>query len=124
MYKRRNGRLYAGPAWDFDWGTFRGADEWIIKDAIWYSYLFTYPEFTDRVKERWQTHRPTLIDIPDYIQSFAGKIEESSIYDGELWPITQYVNGDEEMSFPESIRHMKQIYIERFNWIDNNIKSL
>ncbi|MDE6017295.1 MAG: CotH kinase family protein [Muribaculaceae bacterium] len=124
MYKKRNGKLYAGPGWDFDWDTYNTADGWRIKGAIWYRYLFTYPEFINRVKERWSASKASLATIPDHIQTIANDISESSVYDCSIWPITKKVNGDEKLSHSESVERMKRNYINRFNWIDTNIPKL
>jgi spore coat protein CotH len=35
MYKKRDGKLYAGPAWDYDWGTLTGSENWRIKKSLW-----------------------------------------------------------------------------------------
>lgn len=122
MYKKRNGKLYAGPAWDFDWGTLRTHDEWRNENAIWYRYLFTYQEFKERVKERWTASKAALSTIPEHIQSIHDYISESSEYDCSIWPIDYIVNGDEALSHAESVERLKRIYIDRFNWIDANIR--
>lgn len=128
MYKMRNGKLFAGPIWDYDWGTFIDSvgKGWIIKTAIWYGYLFTYPEFVERVKERWQIHRVLLDSIPEYIENVEALILESAQYDCQMWPIyeSSNYNGDEQLSFQESVNLLKNHYISRFNWIDENISKL
>ena len=35
MHNDRNGKLIAGPVWEFDWGTFRSADQFMITNSIW-----------------------------------------------------------------------------------------
>ena len=124
MYKKRNGKLYAGPAWDFDYATYKGTTGWILKKAIWYSYLFQYPEFISRIKEKWQVNRASLATIPEYIQSISDDIRTSSTYDCQIWPINQNINADEQLSFKESVNHLKQNYIKRYNWIDENVEKL
>lgn len=126
MYKVRDGKLFAGPAWDYDWGTFCDPSEsgWCIKKAIWYRYLFTYPEFVEDVKKRWQVNKNYLNSIPEYIDTLENSISESGQYDCQLWPINQLINGDENLSFHESVIRLKNNYIKRFNWIDENISKL
>jgi hypothetical protein len=60
MYKERDGKLFAGPVWDFDWGTFKtDYRHFNIKSTLWYIYLFKYPEFKDALKARWlRLNRP------------------------------------------------------------------
>lgn len=124
MYKKRGGKLYAGPAWDFDWGTFTSAEGWCIKSAIWYRYLFTYEEFIIKVKERWNIHKVNLSGIPDDIDLLDNQITQSSLYDCQRWPINQNINGDETLPFLESVSKLKSIYQARYNWIDENISNL
>ncbi|MBD5279697.1 MAG: hypothetical protein HDS35_04055 [Bacteroides sp.] len=125
MYKKRKGKLYAGPVWDFDWGTYRdNGSSWKIKNAIWYQSLFKYSEFVEKVKERWELNKAKLATIPEYIDELAEKLWESVENDEKMWPITQVVNGDEELSFRESILRLKSNYINRYNWIDQNISKL
>ncbi|MDE5970999.1 MAG: CotH kinase family protein, partial [Muribaculaceae bacterium] len=130
MYKKRDGKLFAGPAWDYDWGTFVEGSGWWIKDAIWYKYLFSYPEFISIIKERWNLHKNNLSTIGDYIDKIYYQINESSLYDCTIWPINptilggNYVNGDELLSFSDSVKKLKQMYLKRFQWLDKNINSL
>ncbi len=125
MYKKRGGKLYAGPLWDFDWGTFKAPARWLTKYSLWYRYLFTYKEFKSRLKERWAEHKAQLAEVTDYIDSVAQAIRESSVYDCSLWPLngSSDINGDESMSFDESVGLLKSNYVKRLYWIDENIEK-
>lgn len=131
MYKARNGKLFAGPIWDFDWGTFSSSyqNRWVIPHAIWYPYLLKYPKFIEKLKERWQEYRNSLEAVAIYIENIGETLKESGMYDCQMWPIKPgytggYINGDELLSYPESIDQLKSRYIQRFNWIDENISKL
>lgn len=124
MYKKRNGKLYAGPGWDFDWGTFRVNSGWTVREAVWYPYLDKYPEYVTRVKERWSLAKLSLATIPEYIQSVSKSIAQSAEYDSKLWPINMVVNFDEQLTYQESIEKLLRIYQERMVWIDRNIQAL
>ncbi|MDE7135440.1 MAG: CotH kinase family protein [Muribaculaceae bacterium] len=124
MYKKRNGKLYAGPVWDFDWGTFRANSGWTVREAVWYPYLIKYPEYVRRVKERWSMAKLSLATIPEYIRTVSKTIAESSEYDCKLWPINMVVNFDEQLTYQESIDKLLRIYEERMVWIDKNIDKL
>lgn len=123
MYKKRGGKLYAGPVWDFDWGTFKAPARWLTRYSLWYRYLFTYKEFKARLKERWAEHKAPLAELTDYIDTVARSISESSVYDCILWPLNgaSDINGDESMSFDESVGLLKSNYMKRLYWIDENI---
>ncbi len=125
MYKKRGGKLYAGPLWDFDWGTFKAPARWLTRYSIWYRYLFTYKEFKARLKERWAVHRAALAEVPEYIGAVAASVYDSSVYDCSLWPLygASDINGDEALSFGESVELLKSNYVKRFDWIDENVNK-
>ena len=41
-----------------------------------------------------------------------------------MWPITQNVNGDENMTFWEAIQRMKAAYEEKLKWLDDAINKM
>lgn len=125
IYKKRNGKLYAGPAWDFDYGTFNPNQGWYNSEAIWYKYLLSYPEFTQILKDEWNKHRSSLYAISDYIDVQYELISESSKCDEQIWPIIgSNVNGDESLTHKESVNRLKSNLINRLKWIDQHINSL
>lgn len=125
MYKKRDGKLFAGPAWDFDWGTFTEDYKWRIKNSLWYRYLFTYDEFTEKVKERWEAHTVALMSISEYIDNINNLIEESSMYDCKIWPLDERdINHDEWLPYKESIALLKKNYQARLKWMEENIPYL
>lgn len=129
MYKKRSGTLFAGPIWDFDYATFSLGiypDDWLIKNAIWYGYLFSNSDFVARVKTRWQEIKPKLDEIPAYIDLKYGLISESAEADCQQWPIYGYidVNLDASLSHQESVKRLKDAYLHRLEWMDRNIPML
>ena len=125
MYKKRNGKLFAGPVWDFDWGTYRpGNTNIALKNALYYKDLFKYDEFKAAVKERWAAIKGSCESIDAYIEKQANLIEESNEVNIQKWPITETANGDVELSFSEAIERMREAYNERLNVVDSYISSL
>ena len=64
IYKERNGKLYFGPLWDFDyvaWGN-HSTEYSSISNANfnWYTRLFQDPEFRQKVKDRWPVFKEKL----------------------------------------------------------------
>jgi hypothetical protein len=63
LYKKRNGKVFFGPVWDFDWalgnaGVNAGVEKtsgWHIRNAPWFNRLLQDPAFEAKVKTRWQT---------------------------------------------------------------------
>lgn len=124
MYKDRGGKLFAGPLWDFDYGTFRGSSVWINKEAIYYDALFKNDTFVAKVKERWEEVKASLSTLPDYIDAKYLSIKESAEINGKLWPINQNVNGDEKMSIDDAVERMKERYSQRVQWMDAQIVAM
>lgn len=125
MYKKRNGKLCAGPVWDFDWGTYRpGNSNIVLNDALYYKYLLQYDEFKIAVKERWSAIKGSCESIDAYIVQQANLIEKSNEINIKKWPIDETANEDVDLSFDEAIERMRQAYSERLNVINSYISSL
>jgi hypothetical protein len=110
MYMNGNGKLSAGPVWDFDRGTFQNQEnaksygnkdrvkpdnEWVYwrksssESYIWYSQLAKDPTFQQRVKERWAVIKPYLDIIPSQIQHYGQMMAKSYEYDSKMWPASR-----------------------------------
>lgn len=125
MYKERDGKLYAGPLWDFDWGTFTpDVNRAIIANTIWYGYLFRYAEFKTAVKKRWGEVKSIYESVSVYLDEQAETLRESNEVNINMWPITQVVNGDESMSYDQAITRMKDSFNHRISSIDTYIRAL
>lgn len=110
-----DGKLSAGPVWDFDRGTFQnttnassqGSDrvkpynEWIYwlgspkaglsdpsenSSSIWYTYLFKDPNFCKAVQERWTVFYPYLQGVVNDIRRHGSEQALSWKYDSAMWP--------------------------------------
>lgn len=125
MYKKRNGKLYAGPIWDFDWGTFKpNMNSITLTSTLWYGYLFKYSEFRNAVKIRWEELQPIFESIDEYITSQATRIHVSNEVNILKWPISLSVNGDESLPYNEAIARMKSSYSNRIIIVDTFINNL
>ncbi len=124
MYKKRGGKLYAGPAWDFDCATFMpGKKGLLLCKALWYPRLLEHEEFKQLLKRRWGELRCEFEKIPSYIDEQAGWIKESNEVNFEMWPVTQNTNNDITLSFDEAVARIKAAYEERMLEIDNALSA-
>ncbi len=137
MYKPKNGRLIAGPVWDFDWSTFMlpERDPWINEngfrntDAIWFEALFKEPEFVDSLKSRWGRYRNDFESVFAFMDSVAQDIESSSKETYNRWPIDisllgSDVAGDELLDYQEAVESMKEVYSQNLKRTDIQISRL
>lgn len=124
MHKDRNGKLAAGPVWDFDWATFiPNRNNFGITISIWYDKLFEDPAFKASVKARWKTLKPRFESVIPFIDAQAAYIRQSAIVDGNMWPITMTVNGDEKMTFDNAVLRLREAYAQRIITLDRLINE-
>ena len=105
-----DGKLSAGPVWDFDRGTFQNTtnaatqgnsdrikpyDEWICwrtgssDNYFWYKKLITDPIFQQRVQDRWTVIYPYLQNVVNTIEAYREPMRASFVEDSVMWPTTE-----------------------------------
>ena len=131
----RNGKLKAGPCWDFDWGVLSftanptARTGLLNRNACWYSRLFDDPAFRARVKARFEELLPQLQTIPDYIDDMEKALDLSAQENFKLWNPAEdasmnggrIINGDEKMSYHEAVAVLRSNYVERLKVIQDNL---
>ena len=127
FHKDGNGKLVAGPCWDFDWGVLsyntspQARTGFINKGAIWYARLFQDPAFAEKVRKRFQELLPALETIPDYIDDCQKLLSASAELNFKMWNPAddksqnggKIINGDENMTFDAAVARLRTIYQER-----------
>lgn len=128
MHKDANGKMTAGPVWDYDWGTFTpgGATSFRGKSGLYYPRLFADPEFVAMVKSRWAKFKPAFeTKIPEFIEETKSQIEKSDAINAPMWPIGgSKPNGDESMIFDDAVDRLKTAYLTKLNWLDAQIQNM
>ena len=127
LYKERGGKLYHGPVWDFDYHTFcpdrttfwAGANKTLL-----YPALLKDEKFRNRMIERWDLQKDELKKLPEYIDEQVERLRLSESYNAAMWPISNRENGDETMTFQQSVDRMKQAFLDKWSWMDKNIRNL
>ena len=147
FYKQKDsdgGKLFAGPAWDFNLGyanvdywppgiDYTGwmypmvePDEWGI--MFWWKRLMEESYFEDLFYTRWQQLRENELsnDKLEYaIDSIVKYIDEAQQRNYERWPILgEYVwpNYDwEGNDYNDEVEFFENWLFNRIDWIDNNI---
>ena len=111
-----NGKLYAGPVWDFDWNTLPTSTSyseesysytesivskgsWIYKSSaqsspdtsdenyIWYPRLMASSEFMDVAKTRWAGVQGQLSQVLAHIDEVKAQIAKSEAENAKMWPV-------------------------------------
>ncbi len=135
MHKSADGKLTAGPLWDFDWGVLsynvspQARNSLVNKDSIWYTRLFDDPAFKEAVKTRWNELLPQLRTIPAFIGEMEKTLQASAELNFKMWDPAgdasqnngNIVNGDERMTYNDAVARLKSIYEERLDIISKNL---
>lgn len=138
-----DGKLSAGPVWDFDRGTFQyydGAaalgnttdyrlkpyDQWMCERTqesetysyIWYKQLIKDTTFKETVKKRWEVIKPYLDLVVNQIRIYGKSQAVSYEFDSAMWPtnkddIHKYKSDFKDWSGDEEIADYTQL-IETF----------
>jgi hypothetical protein len=138
LYKKRNGKLFFGPIWDFDLAMgnagYDNVDKtsgWHIRPASWFNRLFQDPAFEAKVKARWQTLKSegVLEEVFQYAQARATWLDKQQEKNFLMWSITDFDSwimhgthggtGSYEAEVNELIRWQR----ERYEWIDNEFSE-
>ncbi|RYZ81189.1 MAG: hypothetical protein EOO68_36240, partial [Moraxellaceae bacterium] len=96
LYKKRNGKLFFGPVWDFDLSMGNAGYSDVektygchIRNSPWFDRLFQDSAFRTKVKARWQTLKDdgTLIYLTQYAQARATWLDTQQEKNYQLWDI-------------------------------------
>lgn len=139
FHKDRNGKLTAGPVWDFDYATLtpRTQTQWINYglsyqynefawyEKTWWNQLLT-ADATLRadVRKRWQEWYPFLQSVPQFMEREAEAIAGAEARNLQVWPRingTGNPNGDESLPFRDAVKQLEQTYTTRIQWMNDRI---
>jgi hypothetical protein len=137
LHKDRDGKIVAGPAWDwnlsFGNADYYGASEpsgWYtheLRDSeiCWFRRLSEDPEFMQRAIDRWGELRRGVLATPTVlgrVDNMAAQLHEAQARNFRRWPILGrriHPNDFVGDTYEEEIRWMKQWIQRRLAWIDS-----
>lgn len=145
MYKERNGKLYYGPIWDFDfvaWGNNQFFEEedaeyyddlgWYygqgfqVNNSQWYKKLFEDPEFANKIIKHWPNVKNVLTEAAKdggQIDKYASEILYSMYYNNKVYG-NNYTEEYNKYTFQDSVSQLKQWINKRIQWVDENLNQL
>lgn len=131
MYKDKDGKLFMGPVWDFDYLTFMPSRNTTWAGAnqkyYYYNYLYQDSAFKSRMIELWNEMKDEFLDLTDYIDDMAEYIRLSDSFNSEMWWNSptygnkdQNQNGELNMNFDQAIASMKSAFQGKWEFMDGN----
>lgn len=131
-----DGKLIAGPVWDFDYGTFNfeytdggwypehvKRYELYLEDGIWYAHLFKNAKMKALAKERWAVLKPKFETMPGFIREQGEYLKESAKENFQVWPMETGLNYDEKLSYKDAVEKMANVVEERIKNMDDAIQK-
>lgn len=139
-----DGKLHAGPPWDFDWAwknLFFQPDDgsgWVhsyeaygysdVQPVRYMNQMLQDAYFSNEVYERYYNLRETVLHFDTLsrkIDSIANYLGEAQVRHFIQWDILNGNSGDPDSHVPESfedeIAYLKGWILERLTWLDNNM---
>lgn len=147
MYFLPDGRMAAGPVWDFDLafisvGVDQGndlrplrkaympgvrlltADSLYNRQALWYDRLLQNSSFVAHVKGRWQQLKPRFEGLTTYMDSLDNLIRPVAILDQQQWNHLEPARFDTCTTYPSAFATLKATYQERLVKLDSLVMNL
>jgi len=120
------GKLYYGPAWDYDVAYLGGnyISKWNISDS-WARLMMMDEDFCKKVMDYWPTFKAEILKYAEdggkidkyYAENRASSIESITLYNGNQADMA-------EIEYDSAGPELKKYIIERCEWIDNNLNSI
>ena len=147
MHMLPDGRLAAGPVWDFDLsfisvGVDQGndlrplrkagmpgvrlltADSLYNAHSLWYGRLLQDSSFVAHVKNRWQLRKPRFEGLTAYMDSLDNLIRPSAIADQQKWNSLEPARFDTCTTYPSAFETLKTTYSTRIVKLDSLVNGL
>lgn len=141
FYKQRDGKLFAGPLWDFDlamggydwwgersvepmyWGPGDGSE--LFTRTFW-GPLLSHPAFEASYWQRWNELLAGPFDADAFrqtIEAFEAEISEAEVRDRERWPDPPDPPDPSRVqaSFADEITYLEDWLEERLDWVSANV---
>ncbi|MBQ7168533.1 MAG: CotH kinase family protein [Synergistaceae bacterium] len=95
-FHTRNGKYYAGPAWDFDWtsgnhGSNTSAQNLFMDNKIYYKYLVKHLEFQLKVSEKLSEISGSLLLLNSSVKSYTKYYSDAIGRNNSVWTVAKTV---------------------------------
>lgn len=147
FYQDFGGKLSAGPLWDFNNAFDNGAEQsiqetgFVMLDKPLFSMLLRDEQFTEKVIERYRELRRDLLSdetVSKYIDAVVDYLEPAIKRNYDVWGYTidpetvSSLDSRQRLdpvsrnptSHDEAVSDLKDSFLKRMAWLDNNIETL
>jgi len=133
------GKLAMGPLWDFnigfgnmDYGNPENSDGWWVNQHRWVSRLLKFPEFKDKVVQRFGDYYAMKEDILGLLDTWKGRLTAAATANGVIWnqifavppTIWPVPDGMAAADYGEAVDNLKAWYSARLDWMNDKVAEL
>lgn len=125
VYKKRNGKLYAGPLWDFDYYTYYNTDSGTYRRVWWFKQLLKDEAFCTALKARWKELSPRIeTEILQYLDTRKDYINLSAAANFTIFPFdtTKNANVPYKGDFEPNCCLIKENIHQRITFLNSYFK--
>ncbi len=136
LYKEREGKLFWGPIWDFDyaWGNdkyrgeiytegFEHMDMSMLTQYSWNHELVHDAQYMQSLRDNWKVMDEKLGEIIEeggLLDRYYDEMKIAAYYNFEKWGY----NKEDHTSYEEEVERLRNWIDERRTWVENNIDNL
>ena len=129
-YNNLDGKLYMGPVWDFDYGSFLTSAQFddglyankdkhfLIANSLWYCRLLQNTNVQEYVKQKWPTYKDAAQSVANEMATMKTYLNNAATSNFNLWPFktSGISNAD-----PNTERNMS--FSDAFDRINTNLND-
>ena len=142
LYKKRDGKLYWGPLWDFDyvaWGAtefdHHNVDGFMHSGQVWYKRMLNNKTFRNKLIARWKEFKAILkksiadggiidkLSAEQYLSQKANYSVASTVGIDQSYFVSSCNSSDGMMTYDTEVARLKRWISERISWVDANIEK-
>ncbi len=145
LYKKRDGKLFWGPLWDFDyvaWGNLDNPSQiktegFNYTETPWFDRLMTNPDFIEEMQERWPAINEKITKIVEdggLLDRYYEQMEISERYEHEKYGFFSGGLGSSEEgqvsfiptehTYKDEVEFLKTWVRERQSWVNAHVAEL
>ena len=134
LYKKRGGKLYFGPLWDFDavaWGSAEYYGDRVEgfnnTFFIWINRLKEDPEFLQAIHDRWPAIDAELEEVikpGGLLDKYYEEMKVAESYNVELWSYDSSPLKSTCTTYRQEVEEYRNWIIARRAWINENIENI
>lgn len=136
-YYNGDGKLYMGPVWDFDYGSFLTSEQFDDglypnknthfqnANALWYCRLLQNTNVQNYIVEVWPKYRAKAAEVAEDITVIKSYLKASADLNFTMWPMySQYdPNTERNMTFTAAAERIQTNMKNRLTQLDNLINN-